>query len=279
MMNLQTVSFFCREGNRRAAAWEKKIKKWLSKNWPKLKIVKRNAGVVIALGGDGSILEAARRNQTGSPIVIGLNLGKVGFLASARNPEKFLEDLDKFFKGNYKISERVTIEAKVLRGGRAVFGANALNDIVVQNLLGVSEIEVNIGGHPIQYIRGSGVLIATPTGSTAYNLSARGPIVMPEIKCLIVNELFDHNVPTPSIVVDSKEEIRLKLLDFKEHGTLSLARNKKKIDVILASDGEKIFPLKRGDWIVVKRSAHVVRFAELEKNYFFKSLQEKFAFR
>lgn len=278
-MSPQTVSFFYREGNRRATAWEKKIKNWLSKKWPKVKTIKKNAGVVIALGGDGVILEAARRHQTGSPIIIGLNLGQVGFLASARDPKKFLEDLDKFFKGNYKISERVTIETKVLRGNRAVFNANALNDIVVQNLLGISEIEVNIGRHPIQYIRGGGVLIATPTGSTAYNLSARGPIVMPHLKCLIVNELFDHNTPTPSIIVDDKEEIRLKLLDFKEHGILSLAKNKKKIDVVLVSDGEKIFPLKRGDLVVVKRSAHVVKFAELEKNYFFKSLQEKFAFR
>lgn len=276
---IKTLGFFHRPENRDAVGWIKKILNWVKKKHPKIKITEKKPECLVVLGGDGSFLEAARRYQKQNPIILGLNLGRVGFLASVRKPSNFLKGLDQFLKRKYTITERIMLEATVMRKGKIVWRAHSLNDIVAHNLLGVSEIEVLIENHPIQYIRGTGIMIATATGSTAYNLSAHGPIVMPSIKCLIVNELLDHNIPTPSIVVDSNERIRIKIIDFRKHGLLSLTKNMKPVDMIVSSDGENIFPLSEKDIITVKSSPLLVRFAELEKNYFLKSLQEKFAFK
>ena len=141
------------------------------------------------------------------------------------------------------------------------------------------ELEVTVQGYPIQYVHGTGVLIATATGSTAYNLSAHGPIVMPDIECLIITELLDHNIPTPSVVIKPDQEIVIRVLDFRKQGNLSLAKTNEKIDVVLSADGNHLFPLEPGDKIFIHRSPNLVKFAEFEKNYFFKSLQEKFAFK
>lgn len=276
---IKTLGFFHRPENGEAATWVKKISRWILKHYPEVKIAEKKPDCLLVLGGDGSFLEAARGYQKQNPIILGLNLGRVGFLASIREPKKFLKGLNQFLMGGFNVSERIMLEATVLRKGKIVWRSYSLNDVVAHNLLGVSEIEVSIEHHPIQYIRGTGVMVATATGSTAYNLSAHGPIVMPSIKCLIVNELLDHNIPTPSIVVDSAEKIRIKIIDFRKHGLLALAKNKKPVDVILSSDGENIFPLAEGDIVTVKSSPRLVRFAELEKNYFLKSLQEKFAFK
>lgn len=276
---VKTISFFYREDNSRAKMWEKKIKAWLARNHPQIKVVSRHADVLVVLGGDGTILEATRKNNRRTPIILGLNLGQVGFLASAREPSKFIPALSKLLKGLYQVTKRLMIEVDVIRSNKNVFTANAFNEIVIGNPLGMVEIEVSIEGDPIQYIRGTGVMIATASGSTAYNLSAHGPIIMPDIKCFIITELLDHNIPTPSIVVRRNKEVGLKVVDFRERGVLSMSKTGESVDVLLISDGDKVFPLKKNDRVLVRKSSRLVKFAELEKNYFFKSLQEKFSFK
>jgi NAD+ kinase len=144
--------------------------------------------------------------------------------------------------------------------------------------MGMVEMEVLIDKYPIQFIRGSGAIVSTATGSTGYNLSAHGPIVSPDIQCLIVTELLDHNTPTPSIVVKPTHKVDLKIKDFRARNILAISGKKEKFDVLLSVDGNAIFPLKKDDVVRVSGSALPVVFAELEKDYFFKSLQEKFSF-
>ncbi|OGY63697.1 MAG: hypothetical protein A3I24_00805 [Candidatus Harrisonbacteria bacterium RIFCSPLOWO2_02_FULL_41_13b] len=272
-----SVGLFFRSDNDQAKVWDKKIRIWLKNNYPAIKIGDRKPTAVLALGGDGAILEAARRYQPSNSLILGLNLGTIGFLASIRDPNKFLLGINEFLQGNYRVTERMMIEAEIVRKRKKIIELTALNEIILQNLIGVSEVEVVVGGHPIQYVRGSGILVATATGSTGYNLSAHGPIVMPSIKCFIINEILDHNLPTPSIVVDASEKIHLNVKHFRKRGLFSL--NKKPIDMFLSADGESIVPLLENDRIVIRRSKRLVKFAELESNYFFKSLQEKFAFK
>lgn len=225
------------------------------------------------------MLEAARKYQKIGAVILGLNLGHVGFLASVRKAQDFLPALTKFFKGQYKITERLMIAAEVKRRGRIVFATEALNEIVIKNLLGMVELQTKVAGHPVQEVRGTGVLIATATGSTAYNLSAHGPIIMPDIKCLIITELLDHSIPTPSVVVKYHHPIKVKVRHFRKSGLISLSKTKQKIDVLLIADGETVFPLEKGDEIAIQSSPRLIKFAELEKHYFFKSLQEKFGFK
>jgi NAD+ kinase len=276
---IKTVALFHLPDNDRAILWTNKIKQWLQKNYPRVKITSHKPQAVIVLGGDGTILEAARKYETQKPVIVGLNLGHVGFLASVREQKNFLKGLRILFSGKHKITERMMLSASVVRNGKMVFKTNSLNDVVIQSILGILEMEVGIERQPIQYIRGTGVLVATATGSTAYNLSAHGPIVMPDIKCFIVTELMDHNIPTPSIVIKRDREIYIKVLNFRKRGILSVTKTGKPVDVILASDSGKVFPLEEADIIYIRRSPRLIRFAEFEKNYFFKSLQEKFAFK
>lgn len=274
-----TIGFFSRQDNKKARLWEARIRGFLAKKYPRVRVVQQKPRILIVLGGDGAILEAARKYQNGSPLILGLNLGRVGFLASCRDSRKFLASIELVLAGRHRVAKRMMLASRVVRRGKTVFSASSLNDIAIQNPLGIVELAASIEGHTLQYVRGTGLLVATATGSTAYNLSAHGPIVMPDIKCFIITELLDHNIPTPSIVIKRDKEIAIKILDFRTRGLLSIAKTGEPADVLLVSDSDVVYALKKGDTVIVSPSPRLVKFAEIEKGYFFKSLQEKFAFR
>lgn len=277
---LKKVEFFYRKGDEAALPWINKIKNHIKKKCPIISFSNKNPDALIVFGGDGTILEAARRyHHKTNPLIFGLNLGNVGFLSSARNTKDFLKSIGQFLSGKFTVSERLILISAVLRKSKEVFRAEILNEVVTQSILGMVDLEVMAGNTSIRNIRGSGVLVATATGSTAFNLSAHGPIVMPDIKCIIITEIMDHNIPTPSIVVKYDEEIVIKINGFRQKGILSISKTKKKADVVLVADGAKIFPLQKGDVIKIKSSNHLVRFVEVEPNYFFKSLKDKFSVR
>lgn len=276
--NKKTFLFY-RKDNDRAVLCAKKISEWLGDNNIPIATEIIEAEAIIVLGGDGTILEAARMAKQKNAIIIGLNLGNVGFLASVREEKNFFTALEKFFNGDYKVVERTTLLTEVVRSGEKVFSASAVNEVLVHNLLGVVELEVGIGGYGIQSVRGSGILVSTATGSTAYNLSAHGPIISPDIQCLVVTELLDHGLPTPSIVIKPEHSVEIVVGEFREHHLLASQNGRESIDVLLQADGDTTFPLRKNDKIIISGSPHSVNFAELEDNYFFKSLREKFSFR
>ncbi len=279
MKKVSTLDIFHRPDNVRAIAWSRKIKAWLKKNHPKVKIGGDKVSSIVVLGGDGTILEAARTSRKINPLILGLNLGEIGFLASAREPKNFIKAVRQLLHGDYSVARRMMISASVLRNGKEAFSTDSLNEVSVQSLLGIVKIGVSIENHPLQFIRGTGMLVSTATGSTAYNLSAHGPIVMPEIECLILTEILDHNIPTPSIVVKEDMKIVLTVLDFRKRGILSIPETGETVDVLLIADGETVFALQSKDRIVLRRSLHAIKLVELERNYFFKSLEEKFGFK
>lgn len=273
---IKKLAFFHRGADARAKHWEKKITVWLKKRFPAVTITSKNPDAVIALGGDGTILEAARRDQR--PIIFGLNLGRVGFLASAREPSGFLKALEKFLRGEYRPVPRMMLAAEVFRNKKKIFSANTLNDFAIENPVGMVELKIKIENETLQNIHGTGVLIASPTGSTAFNLSAHGPIIVPDIQAIIISEILDHGLPTPSIVVKPDTNISVEIISFRKRGLL-LTKDCKEAEVLLISDGDVVFPLQAGDQVQLTRSPKLVTFAEVEKNYFFKSLQEKFSFK
>jgi NAD+ kinase len=276
---ISKVSFYHRDDNPQAAAWREKIEAWLQRTYPKVRMVKKGYQALLVLGGDGTILEAARECRRSGAVIVGLNLGTVGFLASARRPPEFLSALEKFFAGKYNVSERIVIHCEVFRKKRRVFTSTALNELVIMNPLGMVDVEARINGHAFQNIAGTGVMVATPTGSTAYNISAHGPVVMPDSRSFILTEILDHNIPTPSLVLDDSYKIDLHIQDFRRRELLSVTKTKKKVDVLFIADGEILYPLEKGDIVKLDRAEHTIKLAEFEKNYFLKSLQEKFAFK
>jgi|SRR3989344_1024792 len=258
------IGFYSRPDNEPALYWIDKIKK----KYPQLKYDSKKPDMLFVLGGDGTILEGVKKyHHISNPLILGLNLGTVGFLASVREPKDFVSAIEKSLKGKYKVVERMLLLVTVERKGKKILNSEALNEAVIQNPLGMVDLEVGANGTTIKRLRGTGALVATATGSTAYNLSAHGPIVAPDIKCMILTELMTHSIPSPSIILNSNQEIKIKIKSFR------------KPDVILVIDGEKPFPLRESDLITVKSSPHLVKFLEFENNYFFKSLKEKFSIK
>lgn len=285
---LKRITFYYRSDMPQAKEWENRLRRELTKRYPKIEILETNAlprsrrtapNLLIPLGGDGTILEATQRFQKWNPLVFGLNLGHIGFLASVRKPKDFINRLNRVLSGQYRSVSHMLMKVTVVRKGKNIFSAYALNDMTVQSLLGLVDLKVHVEGHPVQSIHGTGVLVATATGSTAYNLSAHGPIAMPDIKCLIITELHDHSIPTPSLIIKRNRTIAIAIEDFRKMGHFLVRTTGETADVILAMDSQRIVALDKGDKILVKKSERLIRFVELEKNYFFKSLQEKFSFR
>lgn len=271
--------FFYRKGTHRAHQLATSLGVYIKKRHPNILVSADRPHFVIALGGDGTILEAARTYGKRGAVIAGLNLGNVGFLASARRPREFTKAIDALAEGAYTVSKRMMVTGTAYRDGRAVYQTDSLNEIALQGISGGIKLTVSVDGHPLQYVRGNGVLVATPTGSTAYNLSAHGPIVTPDIHCFIITELLDHHIPTPSIVVKRTKTIEIEVTEIRAKGLLTAAATGEPVDAVLTSDDTNIFPLHQGDRIVVGKSKHLIKFAEFTPGYFFTSLQEKFAFR
>lgn len=276
---ISKIKFFISHDNELALEWENKIKDYIKENNPEVKVVNNDPQMIIALGGDGTIMKAAKESVESGAILMGLNLGKVGFLASVRDSKNFFPSLDKIFSGNYEITERIMADVSVVRKGKVIFNSAAVNEAVVINPLGMVEVDVFVEDYHLQKIKGTGVMVATPTGSTAFNLSAHGPVVMPNIKGFILLELFDHNIPTPAIILNENQSMAFKIISFRKRNLIVKKQTKEAIDLMLVIDGETICTLAENDIVKICRSSNVVKFAELEKNYFLKSLQEKFDFK
>lgn len=277
--SIKKISFYYRRDNEEAKPWQIRIEEWLKENYSQISVVEKNSDVVIVLGGDGAIMEASRMYAQNEVVIVGINLGNLGFLTSVNNPLDFPIMLERLFKGDYQIHKGMLIEAKVVRDGKEVFSTEAFNDVVVESPLGMVELDVMIDGEIVEEIRGSGVLVATPFGSTAYNLSAHGPIVSPNIECLIITELFDHDIPSPSLVIPTSEIIRIIVQDFRENKLLKISATDEPVDVLLIADGQASFVLQQKDEVNITRTDSAFKLAILEPNHFFKSLRSKFSFK
>src|SRR3989344_1505532 len=261
---IRMIHFFYYPDNGRAVFWEKKIKRWLKDKWPKIKFSAAKPDAVIALGGDGTILEATRKYQKDSALIVGLNLGRIGFLASVRKEINFISFLNRLFQGKFRVNKRITLSAEVWRKNKKIFATTALNEVTIQSPISLVEVGVKIEDHTLQHVRGTGIMVSTPTGSTAYNLSANGPIVMPNIKCFILTEIHDYGLPTPSVVIKRTNKITLTIEDFREKKVLNLNEGEQYANVLLVADGETIFPLEKGDKIKIGSTPRLVKFAEFE---------------
>ena len=204
-------------------------------------------------------------------------MGHVGFLASVRSTKDFLAGLDRLLTGDFHLTKRMMLKASIIRDGKKIIEKNALNEVVAQNILSVSKIEIFVDGHLLQEVRGGGVLVATGTGSTAFNLSLHGPIIMPDIRCFVITEMLDHNTPTPSMVVKRTKSVHIVIKSFRNRGELLMAGTLEPVDMVMTADGAVICPLKVKDEIIISEGRSV-RIAEIDKDYFFKSVKSKFSF-
>ena len=172
-----------------------------------------NADLVIAVGGDGTILYASRlARESGTPI-LGINRGRLGFLADV-TPEEMLTSVDNILQGNYSTDSRLLLEARLLRSNGDQEVAYALNDVVLQRRETgrMVDFETRIAGQFVNTHSGDGLVIATPTGSTAYALSCGGPIIEPQLDAVVVVPISPHTLTDRPIVVSAGQPVEVSLL-------------------------------------------------------------------
>ena len=222
---------------------------------------------VIVLGGDGTLLGAAKTISPHGRPILGVNLGHLGFLTEIEASELF-GALPQFVEGRFVIEERKMLEAQVVREGRPVRRFAALNDAVVTKgpfarliRLDTFVDETFVAGYPAD-----GLIVSTPTGSTAYSLSAGGPVVNPNLDVLIVTPICPHTFYARSIVVSKDEVIRIRI--HAEHR-----------DSMLTLDGQEGYSLKPGDQLVIRSSPEVVRLMRRPGWSFYEVLRRKLAER
>jgi NAD+ kinase len=221
------------------------------------------ADIIVSLGGDGTFIGVARLITGFSPAMLGVNFGKLGFLTEIA-PSELISVLDAVINNNAVIGERSMLTATVLRGGDVVATSQALNEVGIMKGVKstIPNFTIDVSGQMVMAFRGDGVLIATPTGSTAYSLSAGGSIVHPDLDVVIVTPLCPHSLTVRPIVLPAKEQINVNLNDYDD----------KAYAVI---DGHMLLTLEHGDIISVSPSPYSVRLVRSPSLSYFAILREK----
>lgn len=218
------------------------------------KINLEKAKFVLSFGGDGTILRSARLLAKSKKPILGVHLGGLGFLSEVELHE--LNDaLEQIEKGKFKIDERTMLEAMV--GGKRVY---ALNDIVISNSGIARVIRLEVRG--ISEYTSDGIIFSTATGSTAYNLSAGGPLLTPESESMVISAICPHSISTRPIVLEKPV-------------TVVLNRGKK---AILTADGQHMVPLQEGQKVRIQKSKLKTRFIRFKGYDFFERVKEAFGF-
>jgi NAD+ kinase len=223
------------------------------------------ADLMIVLGGDGTLLRAAVMTAPVAIPILGINTGHLGFLTELENAEMF-SHLEPILRGEYQLEDRMMLVASVERGGVEIHRQMALNDAVVSKgpkarlvHLSVSVGETNVATYPAD-----GVIISTPTGSTAYSLSAGGPVVAPTVDVLLVTPICPHTMNARAIVLAGSERVTVSVLDSRG-------------EVGLSTDGSEPVVLIKGDLVRVQRAPYLAKLVRRDTYHFYNVLRRKLA--
>ncbi|MFQ5642287.1 MAG: NAD(+) kinase [Thiogranum sp.] len=220
--------------------------------------------LAIVVGGDGTMLNAARSLAEAGVPVLGVNLGRLGFLADV-SPGETRERLDEILAGQYEEEQRTLIHATVVRGDKTVSKSDALNDVVIHkwDIARMIEVDTTIDGRFLNSLRADGLIVSTPTGSTAYALSGGGPIIDPALAALVLVPICPHTLSNRPIVVSDQVEIEIVL-----HGDDSTKAQ-------ITCDGQVNFGLVAGDRVNIRRKAHKLRLIHPQQHDHFDIMRRK----
>jgi len=223
----------------------------------------KGAELLIVLGGDGTLIRAA---QVAAPLgvpILGINTGHLGFLTEVETTE-VQDNLEQILAGNYRVEERMMLIARVFRAGHQLLEVTALNDAVVSKgpRARLVHLEILIDKTPVARYRADGVVVSTPTGSTAYSLSAGGPIVGPTVDVLLVTPICPHTMSSRAMVVGGGEEVAVNVISSPG-------------EVGLSADGSDPFPLEAGDRVVVVRAPYLAKLVRRKGYRFYDVLRQK----
>lgn len=218
---------------------------------------------LLVFGGDGTILNGARMVASSDVPLLGINLGRLGFLSQVDVPE-IEQGLLSILNRDYYIEERMMIEASVIRDGTIIEQYMGLNDAVITKgaFARLTYLEIRVNGEQVGIYPTDGVVVSTPTGSTAYSLSAGGPLVTPELDLMLITPICPHALWARPLVIDSSCVIEMELLSEKG-------------EVMLTIDGQRGLALYKQDVVKVTKAPYKVKFIRLKTKNFFQVLKQK----
>jgi len=268
---VKTIGVFYNPRVARARSLAAEISAWAKRRGLHVRIGATDDGVLgfgwlqgvdlaVTLGGDGSILRIARTVAPYGTLILGVNLGRVGFLTEAE-VETWEESLSMVLAGDYWVEERMMLQAAARRGSRSLCQAQALNDVVVGRgaRARVVHLYTEVDGGKLTTYVADGLIVATPTGSTAYALAAGGPILPPQLRNVLLVPVAPHLSMARPVVLSEGVTVRI-----------IVSGNR---PAVLTVDGEVQAELRCEDEVVVAASSHVARFARVkEQTYFYKTL-------
>jgi NAD+ kinase len=222
--------------------------------------------MVVAIGGDGAMLRAARACAPYDVPVLGINMGMLGFLTEIHNADNWEDYVDQVLAGDYWIEERMMVRASVLRNGRRIAKDDALNDIVIGRggITGLIRLEAFIDRDWATTYNGDALIIATPTGSTAYALACGGPILPPELSNILIVPVAPHLSMDRPIVLSEGAVVEVIISPDADR------------EIAMTIDGRVVEGVRAGDHVRVQAGEYISRFIRMrERNYFYRSLLDK----
>lgn len=219
--------------------------------------------LLIVLGGDGTILKVAAKASGHNIPLIGINLGRIGYMSEIEDDEIYL--LENLFTGDYEIKNRMMLNVEIIKnGGEILYAGTALNDAVVTHgtLAKLIETDIMCDGVKITKYRSDGVIAATPTGSTAYSMSAGGPIIDPNIECVCLTPICPHSLASRPLI-------------FSHSSVLEIINKNKNSDVYLTIDGQINIKLDEKDTVRIKKSGFTSKFISIKKHGFYDVVRAK----
>ena len=221
-----------------------------------------HSDVIAVFGGDGTLLYAARMVAGSGTPILGVNLGSLGFLTEVKL-EEVRPAFENLFSGDYALEDRILLGVEVYRKDELLDRYLALNDAVINKgaLARIIELEVTVNAQLVSLIRADGLIVATPTGSTAYSLSAGGPILFPTMDAVVLTPICAHALTNRPIVLPGALRIEVTLLTNQE--------------VLLTVDGQMGFGLREHDTVEVERAASRIRLVRVPQKHFFSVLRTK----
>lgn len=222
----------------------------------------RQCDLVLVFGGDGTLLRAVRENDGSPTPILGINVGRLGFL-TAVSTDQLAEALGKIWDDDFTIAPAPLVAATVLNRGKLIETA-ALNDIVISHgaVSRIIELEVAVDGEALTRYRGDGLIVSSPAGSTAYSLSAGGPIVSPSAGVFVISPICPHALSNRSVIINLNATVQVKVLS-------------EQMEIIVAADGQMQATVGAGDIITIHRARRTVNLLHLGGWSFFGTVRRK----
>lgn len=239
----------------------------INSGYVKKENISEDTQCAIVLGGDGTLLQAARELVTTDIKLIGINFGNLGFLAEVEKDD-IEGTLDRLIRDEFFLESRMLLTGKIIRGGRIVMENVALNDIVINrsSLMKVMQLSISVNDMRLSEYNADGIIIATPTGSTAYSMSAGGPIVKPSAQLLLMTPICPHTLNTRSIILAAEDVIKIQVSSRRKYDN-----DIKKVFF----DGDDNIELEDGDIVQIEKSRLSAEIIKLKSRSFLEILGKK----